>query len=119
VGFTEDEILYGEMAKVQAPSNPDRTIYDIKRLIGRNFHDEEVQRGLKTFPFEVIDSNVLQASLIPRPCWRVPLCDVIDSHSTPIVRVVVQGQSKDFSPEQILGKQHMWSGLSRTELDKQ
>ena len=42
VGFTDNERLIGEAAKNQAASNPERTIFDVKRLIGRKFEDKEV-----------------------------------------------------------------------------
>jgi heat shock protein 5 len=42
VAFTDDEKLVGESAKNQASQNPERTVYVVKRLIGRNFADKEV-----------------------------------------------------------------------------
>jgi heat shock protein 5 len=42
IAFTDEEKLVGEAAKNQAAFNPERTIYVIKRLIGRNFDDKEV-----------------------------------------------------------------------------
>ena len=42
VAFTDDERLVGEAAKNQASANPKRTIYVVKRLIGRKFDDKEV-----------------------------------------------------------------------------
>jgi len=44
VAFTDDERLVGEAAKNQASANPKRTVYVVKRLIGRKFDDKEVQR---------------------------------------------------------------------------
>uniref|UniRef100_A0A0D9V2E7 Uncharacterized protein n=1 Tax=Leersia perrieri TaxID=77586 RepID=A0A0D9V2E7_9ORYZ len=56
VAFTDGgERLIGEAAKNQAASNPSRTIYDAKRLIGRNFADAEVQRDMRLLPFAVVD----------------------------------------------------------------
>src|SRR3954464_11027366 len=43
VAFTDEERLVGEAAKNQAAINPTRTIYSVKRLIGRKFNDKEVQ----------------------------------------------------------------------------
>jgi heat shock protein 5 len=57
VAFTDTERLIGDAAKNQATVNPNRTIYDAKRLIGRKFTDDEVQRDLKHWPFAVKDKN--------------------------------------------------------------
>uniref|UniRef100_A0A0E0D5I4 Luminal-binding protein n=1 Tax=Oryza meridionalis TaxID=40149 RepID=A0A0E0D5I4_9ORYZ len=57
VAFTDDERLVGEAAKNQAALNPDRTIFDIKRLIGRRFDDEEVQRDVMYLPYKVVDKG--------------------------------------------------------------
>jgi molecular chaperone DnaK len=51
------ERVVGVAAKRQAVTNPKNTLYSIKRLIGRTFTDEEVQRDLKHFPFEVVQSG--------------------------------------------------------------
>ncbi len=50
------ERLVGVSAKRQAVTNPANTLYSIKRLIGRNWNDEEVQRDLKLMPFEIKNS---------------------------------------------------------------
>ena len=47
VGFTHDERLIGDAAKNQGPSNPENTVFDAKRLIGRNFIDSDVQKDIK------------------------------------------------------------------------
>jgi len=57
VSFTDTERLIGDSAKNIATSNPERTIFDAKRLIGRKFTDKEVQRDMKMFPFKVIDKE--------------------------------------------------------------
>ncbi|KAI5009627.1 hypothetical protein ZWY2020_011764 [Hordeum vulgare] len=58
VAFTDSgERLIGEAAKNQAAANPLRTVYDAKRLIGRQFIDAEVQRDMKLLPFKVVDKN--------------------------------------------------------------
>jgi len=57
VAFTNEERLIGDAAKNQAALNPKNTVFDAKRLIGRAFDDESVQKDLKTWPFKVIDSN--------------------------------------------------------------
>uniref|UniRef100_A0A0D9WQI9 Uncharacterized protein n=1 Tax=Leersia perrieri TaxID=77586 RepID=A0A0D9WQI9_9ORYZ len=57
-GFTDGgERLIDEAAKNHAATNPERTIYDAKRLIGRQFADVEVQRDMKLLPFAVMDRN--------------------------------------------------------------
>jgi len=55
VAFTDDERLVGESAKNQASNNPERSIYVVKRLIGRKFEDKEVQRDLKWLPYSVVN----------------------------------------------------------------
>jgi len=57
VAFTDTERLVGEAAKNQAPSNPENTIFDAKRLIGRSFEDKQLQKDLKYFPFKVTEEN--------------------------------------------------------------
>ena len=54
VAFTDEERLVGEAAKNQASANPARTIYVVKRLIGRKFDDKEVQRDIKWLPYSVV-----------------------------------------------------------------
>jgi heat shock protein 5 len=57
VGFTDDEKLVGEAAKNQASINPTRTIYVVKRLMGRKFDDKEVQRDMKYVPYKVVSKS--------------------------------------------------------------
>ena len=57
VAFTDEERLVGDAAKNQFAANPHRTIFDIKRLIGRKFEDKDVQSDMKHFPFKVINKN--------------------------------------------------------------
>merc|ERR1719498_504914 len=57
VAFTDDEKLVGEAAKNQASLNPLRTIYVVKRLIGRKFEDKEVQRDMKYIPYKVVSKQ--------------------------------------------------------------
>jgi molecular chaperone DnaK len=51
------ERLVGQVAKRQAVVNPQNTLNSIKRLIGRHWSDEEVQRDLKVFPFKVVQAG--------------------------------------------------------------
>lgn len=56
VGFTEGgEVLTGQIAKRQAVTNPDKTIFEAKRLIGRKFNSKEVQEFIKVAPFKIIE----------------------------------------------------------------
>ena len=55
VAFTETERLIGDSAKNQSSTNPSNTVYDAKRLIGRNFSDNVVQSEIKLFPID--DTN--------------------------------------------------------------
>ncbi|CAO2165109.1 unnamed protein product [Urochloa humidicola] len=80
VAFTDSgERLIGEAAKNQAAANPARTIYDAKRLMGRQFNDAVVQRDMKLLPYAVVDRN-----------------------GKPHVRVQVKdGDVRVFSPEEV------------------
>ncbi len=51
------ERLVGQLSKRQAVTNPENTLYSIKRLIGRNWNDEEVQRDLKLMPYKIVKSG--------------------------------------------------------------
>ena len=57
VSFTDTERLIGDGAMNQASMNPENTIFDAKRLIGRKFDDIAVQSDIKNFPFKVISDN--------------------------------------------------------------
>ena len=58
VAFTEsDEKLVGQPAKRQAVTNPENTIFAVKRLIGRNFEDPTVKKDIETSPFKIINSD--------------------------------------------------------------
>ena len=79
VAWTDEERLVGEAAKNQAHLNPKRSVYVVKRLIGRAFEDKEVQRDAKWLPY-----------------------DIINKGGKPYVRVRVQGnEEKSLSPEEI------------------
>ncbi|KZY30191.1 molecular chaperone DnaK [Roseovarius sp. HI0049] len=57
VGFTEDERLVGQPAKRQAVTNPENTIFGVKRLIGRRVDDSDLAKDKKNMPFSVIDGG--------------------------------------------------------------
>jgi len=72
------ERLIGDAAKNQATVNPEQTVFDVKRLIGRKFSDSTVQADKKLLPFEIIEKD-----------------------DKPYVQVEVKGQAKSFAPEEI------------------
>ena len=78
VSFTDDERLIGDAAKNQASINPERTVYDVKRLIGRKYSDKTVQADKKFMPYEIVDRD-----------------------GKPYVQTILKGQAKVFSPEEI------------------
>src|ERR1700680_372352 len=58
VAFTKDgEVLVGQPAKRQAVTNPQNTLFAIKRLIGRTFDDEIVQRDIKMVPYKIVKAD--------------------------------------------------------------
>ena len=57
VAFTDDERLVGQAAKRQAVTNPENTIFGVKRLVGRRFDDSDLAKDKKNLPFEVIDGG--------------------------------------------------------------
>jgi heat shock protein 5 len=79
VAFTETERLIGDGAKNQLPQNPYNTIYTIKRLIGRKYKDDTVQKDKKLLSYEVVE----------------------DKDGKPRVQVTIGGQKKQFTPEEI------------------
>lgn len=78
VAFTDTERLIGDAAKNQVAMNPQNTVFDAKRLIGRKFNDPEVQADMKHFPFKVVEKN-----------------------GKPIIEVQFKGETKQFTPEEI------------------
>lgn len=70
--------LIGDAAKNQAVHNPEQTIFDVKRLIGRKFTDKSVQADKKLLPYEIINKD-----------------------GKPFIRVTVKGEQKVFAPEEI------------------
>ncbi|MBE1297556.1 MAG: molecular chaperone DnaK [Rhodobacteraceae bacterium] len=57
VAFTDEERLVGQPAKRQAVTNPDNTIFGVKRLIGRRFDDADLAKDKKNLPFAVINGG--------------------------------------------------------------
>merc|ERR1711963_370882 len=78
VAFTDTERLIGDAAKNQVAENPTNTIFDAKRLIGRNFNDSSVQSDMKHWPFKV--DNV---------------------SGKPKLQVEYKSEEKKFTPEEI------------------
>jgi len=78
VGFTDTERLIGDAAKNQIALNPTNTVFDAKRLIGRNFNDEQIQSDMKHFSYKIVDQS-------GKPC----------------IKVEYMGEDKVFSPEEI------------------
>jgi heat shock protein 5 len=79
VAFTDTERLIGDGAKNQLPQNPTNTIYAIKRLIGRKFKDDTVQKDSKLLSYKIIS----------------------DKDGNPKVEVSYKGERKAFTPEEI------------------
>ena len=78
VAFSDEERLVGEAAKNEATKNPAGTLYDVKRLIGRKFHDKEVQHDAKYLPY-----------------------DIINKEGKVYIQTTFKGKTKIFSPEQV------------------
>ena len=58
VAFTgDDEILVGQSAKRQSVTNPNNTLYAVKRLIGRKFKDDVVQKDIKMVPYKIVAAD--------------------------------------------------------------
>ena len=58
IAYTEDgEVLVGQSAKRQAVTNPENTLYAIKRLIGRKFDEDEVQKDIELAPYKIIKAD--------------------------------------------------------------
>ncbi|KAI8880772.1 heat shock 70 kDa protein [Backusella circina FSU 941] len=80
VAFTDEERLIGDAAKNQLSSNPKRTVFDAKRLIGRRYNDKDVKQDMKHFPFDIVNKN-----------------------GAPNIQVAVKNEDKVFTPEEISG----------------
>mmetsp|Transcript_33034 Transcript_33034/g.23833 ORF Transcript_33034/g.23833 Transcript_33034/m.23833 type:complete len:660 (-) Transcript_33034:44-2023(-) len=78
VAFTDDERLVGDAAKNQGALNPENTVFDVKRLIGRKYSDTTVQHDKKLLPYNIVDKD-----------------------SKPYISVIFKGEKKTYSPEEI------------------
>ena len=78
VAFTDEERLVEEAAKNQAALNPRRTVYSVKRLIGRKFNDKEVQMDKKLVSYAITNKD-----------------------GKPYIEVEIKGQKKLYSSEEI------------------
>jgi L1 cell adhesion molecule like protein len=78
VAFTDTERLIGDAAKNQVAMNPSNTVFDAKRLIGRDFSDQTVQRDMKHWPF-----------------------DIIEAGKKPKIQVEFKCEKKTFTPEEV------------------
>ncbi|XP_022201512.2 heat shock protein 68 [Nilaparvata lugens] len=78
VAFTETERLIGDAAKNQVAMNPENTVFDAKRLIGRRYDDPKIAEDLKHWPFKVISES-----------------------GKPKIQVQYKGEDKTFTPEEI------------------
>lgn len=96
VAFTDEERLVGDAAKNQAAANPFRTIFDIKRLIGRKFSEKEIQSDIKHFPFKYGNPEELLLYAFADREDRV-----VGKDGKPVVKVEVDGAEKTFTPEEI------------------
>ena len=57
VAFANDEVLVGQPAKRQSVTNPENTLYAIKRLIGRTFEEDAVQKDIKLVPYKIMKAD--------------------------------------------------------------
>jgi molecular chaperone DnaK len=57
VAFTKNETLVGQSAKRQAVTNPEKTIFEVKRLMGRRYNDPVVQRDAKTMSYKIVEAD--------------------------------------------------------------
>jgi molecular chaperone DnaK len=57
VAFTNDEKLVGQPAKRQAVTNPENTVFAVKRLVGRPLNDKHIQKDIKNIPFSLVDGG--------------------------------------------------------------
>ena len=79
VAWTDDgERLIGDAAKNQATINPENTLFDVKRLIGRKYNDKTVQSDKKLLPYKIVNKE-----------------------DKPYIEVILEGKPRQFAPEEI------------------
>jgi len=97
VAFTSDgERLIGDAAKNQLTSNPENTVFDAKRLIGREFKDSTVQADMKYWPFTVVEKN-------SKPHVKITSGSDVKLFAPEEISAMVLGKMKDIA-EAYLGK---------------
>jgi len=97
VAFTEEgERLIGDAAKNQLTTNPENTVFDAKRLIGREFKDSAVQHDLKYFPFKVVEKS-------SKPHVKVSTSQGEKTFAAEEISAMVLGKMKE-TAEAYLGK---------------
>ena len=74
----EGERLIGDSAKNQATINPENTVFDVKRLIGRKFSDKSVQADKKLVPYKIVSKD-----------------------DKPYVEILLEGKARQFAPEEV------------------
>ena len=74
----EGERLIGDSAKNQATINPENTVFDVKRLIGRKYSDKSVQADKKLFPYKIVSKD-----------------------DKPHIEVSLEGKARQFAPEEV------------------
>ena len=79
VSFSDTERLIGDGAKNIASMNPENTVFDAKRLIGRKFDEKSIEVEKKNLPFDIVD----------------------DGNNKPIIEVSYKGEKKRYHPEEI------------------
>ncbi|QQD20843.1 molecular chaperone DnaK [Venatoribacter cucullus] len=57
IAYTDDEVLVGQSAKRQAVTNPNNTLFAVKRLIGRKFTDDVVQKDISMVPYKIVKAD--------------------------------------------------------------
>ncbi|RLN89475.1 hypothetical protein BBJ28_00026360, partial [Nothophytophthora sp. Chile5] len=72
------ELLVGDDAKNQALTNPERTLFGVRRLLGLKYDDESVQADKKLLPYEIVDKD-----------------------GKPFIEVVIKGETQQFAPEEV------------------